>query len=148
MNRAIRGILWFAGGAASAGVIPLAALLGLLILGTDANARHPPGDVMGEAVGWAIVGAWAGAMGAIIGGASIFPSGKLFGSKQRYYYRQFNRDYRGCIAGDRPGCDADGQAITSVRLAILSGATVGTLGGAAGAIIGTALRRAFLAVSS
>ena len=45
----------------------------------------------------------------------------------------------------------DGQAITSVRLAILSGATVGTLGGAAGAagaIIGTALRRAFLAVSS
>ena len=62
-----RGLLAAAIAAACIALIPLAAQLGLLILGTAPNPRHPPSDLMGEAVGWAIVGFGAGLIGAVIG---------------------------------------------------------------------------------
>ena len=49
-----RGLLAAATAAACIALIPLAAQLGLLILGTAPNLRHPPSDLMGEAVGWSL----------------------------------------------------------------------------------------------
>ena len=42
----------------------------------------------------------------------------------------------------------DGQAITSVNLGIMAGATVGVIGCLAGIVIGAILRRAVLALAT
>ena len=103
-------------------VVPVAANLGLLILATDPNPRHPPADLMGEAVGWAIAGVLVGAMVVIITESVVWPGSKGFVAK-----------YKGLILGSAislviGAClgltfaviqmdSVDGQAITSKSLA-------------------------------
>ena len=67
MNGITKGLLSLVIVAACPAAIPAAAWVGLLILGTAPNPRHPPDDVMGEAVEWAVMGA----VGAIIGEAVV-----------------------------------------------------------------------------
>ena len=133
--------------------IPAAALLGILILGIEPNPRHPPADIMGEAVGWAMIGAFLGAVSAIIGEALVMrEQGTFFVTN------------RGLILGSLVGItlaaffginlavlqmdSVDGQAITSVNLGMLAGATVSILGALAGCVFGTVLRRVVAALSS
>lgn len=146
MKGPAQGLLWTAVSACSLVAIPAAARVGLLILGTAPNPRHPPGDVMGEAVGWAIVAAVVGAVGAMAGEAMFMPDRVgFFGT------------YRGLVLGSLAGIElaallgaalavlqmnsVDGQAITSVCLGVLAGAAVGTLGAMAGAVAGSILKR-------
>ena len=146
-----RGLLAAGIVAACIAIIPLAARLGLLILSTAPNPRHPPSDLMGEAVGWAIVGAGAGLISAVIGEALTVIEG-----------RGFFISHRGLIIGAGVGIviaiflgtnlavlqmdSVDGQAITSVNLGILAGATVASLGAVAGAIVGAILKRVIVAL--
>ncbi len=146
-----RGLLAAAIFAACIALIPLAAQVGLLVLGTDPNPRHPPSDLMGEAVGWAIVGFGAGLIGAIIGEA-------LTNVQERGFFIS----HRGLIIGSAVGIviaiflgtnlavlqmpSVDGQAITSTYLGILAGATVASLGAVAGAVAGAILKRVIVAL--
>jgi hypothetical protein len=152
MRGIAKGLLALAIVAACVAVIPSAARVGLLILGTAPNPRHPPGDILGEAVGWAIVGALVGALGAIIGEAMVMRE-----------ERGILAAYRGLILGGISAIalaaflgvslavlqmdSVDGQAITSVNLGVLAGGVVGTLGAIAGAVIGAVLRRVIVALA-
>src|SRR5918992_2131392 len=146
MNGIVKGLLSLAILAACVAVIPMAARVGLLILSIAPNPRHPPGDVMGEAVGWAIVGALVGAVGVMIGEAVVMRE-----------ERGVLAAYRGLILGSVPAIalaaflgvglaviqmdSVDGQAITSVNLGMLAGGVVGALGAVAGVVIGAVLKR-------
>ena len=148
-----KGLLWLSMVVACGAVIPAAALLGILILGIEPNPRHLPGDLMGEAVGWAMIGAFLGAVSNIIGEALVMhEEGGFFVSN------------KGAILGSLVGItiaaffginlavlqmdSVDGQAITSVNLGVLAGATVSIVGALAGVGIGTVLRRVVVALSS
>ncbi len=135
-------------------MVPLAANAGLLILGIEPNPRHPPADIMGEAVGWAILGLLISAVSTIIG-----ESVRTVPDAQSFYGRN-----KGLILGSGIGvalalffgsnfavlqmASVDGQAITSVPLGIMSGAAVAFMGAVAGVFTGFILRRAVLAVAS
>lgn len=132
-------------------IIWLAPRLGLLILSTAPNPRHPPIDLLGEAVGWAIVGFGAGLISAIIGE-----------SLATIEERGFFLSHRGLFIGGAVGIviaiflganlavlqmpSVDGQAITSTYLGILAGATVASLGAVAGAVVGAILKRVIVAL--
>ena len=135
-------------------MVPLAANAGLLILGIEPNPRHPPADLMGEAVGWAILGLLISAVSTIIGeSVSGVPDLHSIYTK-----------HKGLILGSAVGvvlalffvtnfaylqmASVDGQAITSVPLGIMSGATVAFMGAVAGIVMGFILRRAVVAVAS
>ena len=153
MKGIAKGLMSLVIGAACLAFIPAAARVGLLILSTAPNPRHPPGDVMGEAVGWAIVGAAVGAVSVIIGEAVVMRE-----------ERGILATYRGLILGSVSAItlaavlgvalgvlqmdSADGQAITAVHLGVLSGGVVGTLGAVAGIIIGATLKRIVAASAS
>jgi hypothetical protein len=82
--------------AACLAFIPVVARVGLLILSTAPNPRHPPADVMGEAVGWAIVGAVVGTTSVIIGESVVMRE-----------ERGILAAHRGLVLGsvsDRPCC--------------------------------------------
>ena len=153
MNELIKTLLGLFLLAACIAVVPLAANAGLLILGIDPNPRHPPGDLMGEAVGWAVLGLLISAVSTIIGeSVSSVPD------PQSFYTR-----HKGLILGSAVGValalffgtnfaylqmsSVDGQAITSVPLGIMSGATVAFMGAVAGVVMGFILRRAVVAVA-
>ena len=153
MNGFTKGLLWLIIVVVCLAVVPLAANAGLLILGIDPNPRHPPMDLLGEAVGWGIIGLLAGAVSTIIGESVTMPlgSGNPFA------------DNKGLIVGAAIGLtialffgtnlavlqmdSVDGQAITSVNLGLIAGATVSILAGIAGVILGVVLRRALLALA-
>ena len=136
--------------AAGLAAIPLAAMVGLLILGTEPNPRHPPADVMGAAVGWGIIAALVGALGAIIGELAMMGGGNASGA------------HRGLILGGAAGLavaiglgislavyemnTVNGQAITSETLGVLAGATVAVLAAIGGIAVGATLRRVVAAV--
>jgi hypothetical protein len=138
--------------AACLAFIPVAARVGLLILSTAPNPRHPPADVMGEAVGWAIVGAAVGATSVIVGESVVMRE-----------ERGILAAYRGLVLGSVSAIalaaflgatlavlqmgSVDGQAITSVKLGVLSGGVVGTLGAVAGVIVGAILKRVVTALA-
>jgi hypothetical protein len=138
--------------AAAMVMIYLAARAGLLFLYIAPNPRHPPLDLMGEAVGWAIIGAGAGAISAVIGETvTMMAEGNFF------------IRHKGLIIGSAVGIviaiflgmnfavlqmdSVDGQAMTSVDLAILAGTVAGVLGCIAGIIIGVTVRRLIVALS-
>lgn len=152
MRGIAKGLLSLAIVAACLAVIPTAARVGLLILGTAPNPRHPPGDVMGEAVGWAIVGAMVGAVGVIIGEAAVMRDdrgilaaykGLVLGSLSAIALAAFLGVGLAIIEMD----SVDGQAITSVNLGVLAGGVVGILGGVAGVAIGAVLKRVVIAIA-
>ncbi len=140
------GLLWTAILVVSIVAIPVAAKVGLLILETSPNLRHPPADMPCEAVRWVVNGAVVGGAGAMIGDAMVMRD-------RRGTYRA----YKGILVGSLVAVFAagafgaglaviqmdsiDGQAITSAGLGIVAGATVGTLGGVAGAVAGTIIKR-------
>jgi hypothetical protein len=132
--------------AACLAFIPVAARVGLLILSTAPNPRHPPADVMGEAVGWAIVGAVVGAASVIIAEAVVMREergilatyrGLILGSVSAIALAAFLGVALAVLQMD----SVDGQAITSVNLGVLSGGVVGTLGAVAGVMMGATLKR-------
>jgi hypothetical protein len=138
--------------AAGVAVIYLAARAGLLFLYIAPNPRHPPLDLLGEAVGWAVVGAGAGAISAVIGETvTMLAEGNIFIRN------------KGLIIGSAIGIviaiflgmnfavlqmdSVDGQAMTSVNLAIIAGTTAGVLGSIAGIVMGVTVRRLIVALS-
>jgi hypothetical protein len=126
--------------------IPGAARLGLLILATAPNPRHPPGVLLGEATGWAILAALVGAVCVIIGEAVVMP--EKVGRWQTYKGLILGAMFAillavplGISLAVLQMSSVDGQAITSVRLAILSGLSVSVVGVIAGIVLGSTLRR-------
>ena len=146
----LKGILSIVIVAAGIAVIPLAAMLGLLILGTEPNPRHPPADLMGAAVGWGVIAALVGALGAIIGELVMMGGGNAFNAN------------RGLIVGSAAGLvlaillgtsmafyemnTINGQAITSETLGLLAGATVAVMAAVGGIAVGATLRRVVAAL--
>jgi hypothetical protein len=138
--------------AACLAFIPVAARVGLLILSTAPNPRHPPADVIGEAIGWAIVGAVVGTTSVIIGEAVVMREGRgilaayrglILGSVSAIAFAAFLGIALAVLQMD----SVDGQAITSVKLGVLSGGVVGTLGAVAGVIMGAILKRVVTALA-
>ena len=154
LNSLNKSILWIVIVVACIATVPLAANTGLLILETAPNPRHPPQDLLGEAVGWAIIGLLISAVCTIIGESiTSVPDPRSVFSK-----------HKGLILGSGIGvvlalligsnlaflqmASVDGQAITSVPLGLMSGATVAFIGAVAGVVMGFVLRRAVLAAAS
>jgi hypothetical protein len=151
LKSATLGLLVAAIVTACIAIIPLAARLGLLILETAPNPRHPPSDLLGEAIGWAIVGAGAGLISTVIGEA-------LTSFEERGFFIY----HRGLIIGTAVGIiigtflgmnfavlqmdSVDGQAITSTTLGIMAGATVASLAAVAGAVLGVVGKRVLVAL--
>ncbi len=127
-------------------LIPISVWLGLLILGTDPNPRHPPIDLKGEAVGWSLFAAFLGLSSTIIAESITM-------REQTGFWGQ----YRGLVIGGLVSVglgmlvavpmailtmdSVDGQGITSTRLAILSGLAVGLVGAVGGATFGAGCKR-------
>ena len=152
MRVVVRGLLSLIVVAASVAGIYLAARVGLLFLYIAPNLRHPPGDLLGEAVGWAIIGAGAGAISSVIGETvTTLAEGNFFVR------------HKGLIIGGAVGIviatflgmnfavlqmdSVDGQAMTTVNLAILAGTTAGVLGSIAGIVLGITVRRFVVALT-
>lgn len=154
LNNLNKSILWIVIVGACIAAVPLAANAGLLILETAPNPRHPPQDLLGEAVGWAVIGLLISAVCTIIGESiANVPDPRSVFSR-----------HKGLIMGSGVGvilalligsnlaflqmASVDGQAITSVPLGLMSGATVAFIGAVAGVAMGLVLRRAVLAAAS
>ena len=146
MNRITKTLLSLAIVGVCLASIPFAARVGLLILSTAPNPRHPPGDLLGEAVGWTIVGTIVGVVVVIIAESAIF-------QERQGIYRSHKGVILGTVAALALGTmlgmvlaiiemdSVDGQAITSTGLGVISGAVASGLGVLAGAGVGTTLRR-------
>ncbi len=135
-------------------LIYLAANAGLLILGIEPNPRHPPRDLWEEALGWAHHRRSPR--------RCLHRSGRIANHEGRT--RGFFISHKGLIIGAAIGWvlalffstnlavlqmpSVDGQAITSVSLGIMAGATVGFLGAVGGIVLGFVLRRSVLAIAS
>ena len=152
MKGIAKGLMSLAIVAACLAFIPVAARVGLLILSTAPNPRHPPADVMGEAIGWAIVGAVVGTTSVIIGEAVVMREergilaayrGLVLGSVSAITLAAFLGVALAVLQMD----SVDGQAITSLKLGVLSGGVVGTLGAVAGIIMGAILKRVVTALA-
>ena len=134
-------------------LLPAVVQLGLLILATNPNPRHPPSDLMGEAMGWAIIGTLSGAICAVIAESVTLPE------KGSFMLRN-----RPLIIGSSVGIviaaflgmnfavlqmnSVDGQAITSINLGIMAGGMVASLGSISGVIGGITLRRTVVGLMS
>ena len=139
-------ILWTGIFIACVAAIPGAANLGLLILEISPSPRHPPGDVLGEAIGWAASGALVGGVGVVIGEAVIIRGvGGFYRSHKGFIlggtYSVLFAAFLGAALAVLQMNTTDGQAITSTELGAFSGATVGALAGIAGAVGGSILKR-------
>lgn len=108
---------------------------------------------MGEAMGWAIIGALSGAVCAVIGesvslqregGFLLKNRALIIGSVLGIVIAGFLGPNFAVLQMD----SVDGQAITSVSLGIISGAVVAILGAVSGVIIGVTLRRSIVALMS
>jgi hypothetical protein len=133
--------------------LPAAVQLGLLVLATNPNPRHPPADLLGEAMGWAVIGALSGAVCAVIGESVTMQRSGDFLARNRSLLIGGGI---GIVVAGFLGMNfavlqmdsVDGQAITSVRLGMISGTIVATLGAISGAIIGVTLRRLVIVLLS
>ena len=127
--------------AAGIAIVPGAAWLALIILQIDPNPRHPPEEIFGQAVGWAVLGGVAGALGSVIGsstGVGGEHRGLIFGMLAGVGVAAF---LGMGLAVIQMGT-ASGQAITSAQLGVLAGGSVGALGAIAGGLIGIIIKRA------
>lgn len=134
-------------------MLPVVVQLGLLILATNPNPRHPPSDLMGEAMGWAVIGTLSGALCAVIAESLTLPQGGslmyrnrplIIGSLVGIVIAAFLGMNFAVLQMD----SVDGQAITSVNLAIMAGALVATLGSISGVISGITVRRTIVGLMS
>jgi hypothetical protein len=126
--------------------LPAAVQLGLLVLATNPNPRHPPADLLGEAMGWAIIGALSGAVCAVIGESVTLQRDGDFLARNRALIIGGGigitvAGFLGMNFAVLQMDSVDGQAITSVNLGIISGAIVAILGAISGVVIGVTLRR-------
>lgn len=153
MNGFVKNLSWLTIIAGCIAIIPLAVTAGLLILGTDPNPRHPPQDLFGEAVGWAIIALLAGSVSTIIGESLTMPEGRgaLIDNRGIFYGGAVGMVialFFGTNLAVLQMASVDGQAITSVDLGILAGGTVSAIACVAGIVMGDVLRRMVLAVFS
>ena len=134
-------------------MLPAVVQLGLLILATNPNPRHPPSDLMGEAMGWAVIGTLSGALCAVIAESLTLPQGGslmyrnrplIIGSLVGIVIAAFLGMNFAVLQMD----SVDGQAITSVNLAIMAGALVAILGSISGVISGITVRRTIVGLMS
>lgn len=131
--------------------VPLAAYAGLSFLYIEPNPRHLPSVLMGEAVGWAIIGVLSGAFIVIITESVMWPGGRSF--REKYRGLVFAVPIALCV-GTVLGLffatiqmnSVDGQAMTSRQLAVLAGSTTGFIGTVAGIVTGAFLRRYILSL--
>jgi len=153
MNRTGRGLASLGIVGACLALLPAVVQLGLLILATNPDPRHPPSDLMGEAMGWAIIGALSGAVCAVIaesvtlrqeGGFMISNRPLIIGSLVGIVIAAF----LGMNFAVLQMNSVDGQAITSVNLGIMAGGLVATLGSISGVIGGITLRRTVVGLMS
>ena len=127
-------------------VVPLAAWISLQFLYIEPNPRHLPPVLMGEAVGWSIIG--------LLGGAAItVVSDSLFWHTDRSLWTRYRGIITGAVVAMITGValgivfaiiqmdSVDGQAMETRQLAALAGATAGGVGTMAGIIAGAVLRR-------
>ena len=127
--------------------------MGLLILATNPNPRHPPSDLTGEAMGWAVMGVLAGAVCAVTGESITINRQGTFWERNKALIIGSGL---GIVVAAFLGMNfavlqmdsVDGQAITSVTLGIISGGIVATLGSLSGVIIGVTLRRSIIRLMS
>ena len=68
--------------------VPLSANLGLLFLYIEPNPRHMPPALMGEAVGWTIIGLLTAALTVVIAEAVFWPSNQRFLERNKAPHRQ------------------------------------------------------------
>ena len=145
-NRLLAGFFVLAVMAVCIATVPISANLGLLFLYIEPNPRHMPPDLLGEAIGWSIIGLLAG-MAIVVVTESL-----VWHNRQSLWTM-----YRGIIVGGAIAMVAgialgvvfaiiqmdsvDGQAMTSRPLAALAGATSAGISVIAGIIGGTVLRR-------
>ena len=153
MNRTGRGLASLGIVGVCLALLPAVVQLGLLILATNPNPRHPPSDLLGEAMGWAIIGALSGAVCAVIaesvtlrqvGGFMISNRPLIIGSLVGILIAAF----LGMNFAVLQMNSVDGQAITSVNLGIMAGGLVATLGSISGVIGGITLRRTVVGLMS
>jgi hypothetical protein len=153
MNRIGRGLASLGIIGVCLALLPVVVQLGLLILATNPDPRHPPSDLMGEAMGWAIIGALSGAVCAVIaesvtlrqvGGFMISNRPLIIGSLVGILIAAF----LGMNFAVLQMNSVDGQAITSVNLGIMAGGLVATLGSISGVIGGITLRRTVVGLMS
>ena len=146
MERATKVLIGVIIVAVCSAAIPLSSTLGLLILGIEPNPRHPPSEVQGAILGWAISAAFIGLAGVVISEFLVLERdhGILFACK-------------GFIRGGGAGLvvaiffvvslavlhmnTVSGQAITSVGLAALTGGSVAAVSATAGAVGGAIISR-------
>ena len=145
-NKLVAGLFVLAIVVICIAVVPIAALVSLLWLYIEPNPRHLPPVLMGEAVGWGVIGILTGAAVVIITESMIW-----------HHERSLWTKYRGLIIGAIIAIVAgialgiffaiiqmdsvDGQAMETSTLAALAGATSAGLSTIAGIIAGTFLRR-------
>jgi len=153
MNRTGRGL-------ASLGIVgvclaslPAGVQLGLLILATNPNPRHPPSDLLGEAMGWAIIGALSGAVCAVTAeSVTLRQEGGFMLSNRPLIISSLVGIVIAAFLGMNFAVlqmnSVDGQAITSVNLGIMAGGLVATLGSISGVIGGITLRRTVVGLMS
>lgn len=133
--------------------LPAAVQLGLLVLATNPNPRHPPADLLGEAMGWAVLGTLSGAICAVIGESiTIQRDGGLLARNKALIIGGGIGIVIAAFLGMNFAVlqmdSVDGQAITSVNLGVIAGTVVGTLGAISGVVIGVTLRRLVIALMS
>ena len=150
-NRLLSGILVLAVLAAAIAAVPLAANLSLLWLYIEPNPRHLPPVLLGEAVGWSVIGLLTGAAVVIIAESMFWHHSQSLWTR-----------YRGLITGAVIAMvvgvtlgiffaiiqmdSVDGQAMETQQLAALAGATAAGLATIAGIIAGATVRRYVLSL--
>ena len=153
MNRISSGLVSLCIVGICLAMLPFIVDLGLLILATDPNPRHPPEDLMGEAMGWAIIGTLSGALCAVLADSFSLPEDGSFMNRNKPLILG---SLIGIVIAAFLGMNfavlqmdsVDGQAITSVNLAIMAGALVATLGSISGVISGITVRRTIVGLMS
>ena len=152
VNNLLKVLLGAAILAGSLGVILAAARAGLLILGTSPNPRHPPSDLMGEALGMAILVALLAAAVTMFSEALVMRDRPgRFGTYKGFVLGSVTAICLGALLGAALAIvqmdSTDGQAITSGSLGTVAGGTVGILGAGAGAVIGSVVKRMVTALA-